>query len=95
MFVAYWTNHREAGFFITAFMQEGIDVEGWEYVWVLAMAGLALAISGPGAISIDDAAGIADNLDGWVGLAIAAAGLVLAIGQIATFWRPKELAEVS
>lgn len=88
MFVAYWTVHRQAGFFITAFMKEGIDVEGWEYVLTLGMAGLALAVTGPGTISIDDGLGIADNLDGWVGLAIAVAGLLLAFGQLAMFWRP-------
>ncbi|MFQ5966763.1 MAG: DoxX family protein [Acidimicrobiia bacterium] len=89
MFVAYWTVHRFAGFFITAFMQEGIEVEGWEYVWVLAMIGAALAISGPGSISVDDAIGLADQLDAWVGLAIALAGVVLGLGLVATFWRPK------
>ena len=53
MAVAFWTVHRPAGFFITAFMKDGIDVEGYEYVAVLALAALALAIGGPGEWSID------------------------------------------
>lgn len=95
MFVAFWTVHRFAGFFITAFMKEDVDVEGWEYVFVLALVGFVLAIGGPGTISLDDAIGIADDLDGWVGFAIAVAGLVLAFGQVATFWRPEEIEKVS
>jgi len=91
MFVAYWTNHRPAGFFITAFMKQGVDVEGWEYVWVLAMIGLALAVGGPGGISVDDAVGIADQLDGWVGLGVATVGLVLGAGLVAMFWRPGQV----
>ena len=90
LFVAYWTVHRFAGFFITAFMQEGIDVEGWEYVWALAMVAIAIAIAGPGSISVDDAIGLADQLDAWVGLAIALAGVLLGLGLVATFWRPQK-----
>ena len=88
MFVAFWTVHRPAGFFITAFMKDGIDVEGWEYVFTLSLAALALAIAGPGEISIDHGIGLAQNLDGWVGLAIGIGGVAVAAGQIATFWRP-------
>ena len=51
MAVAFWTVHRAAGFFITAFMKEGIDVEGYEYVLVLSMAALAVAVAGPGDFS--------------------------------------------
>ena len=91
MFVAYWTVHRPAGFFITAFMKEGIDVEGWEYVFTLGLAALALAIAGPGELSIDDGIGLAQNLDGWVGFALAAGGVAVALGQLATFWRPAEV----
>ncbi len=90
-FVAYWTVHRPAGFFITAFMKEGIDVEGWEYVWVLAMIAVAIAVSGPGGISVDEAIGLADQLDGWIGLAIAIAGVVGGIGLVAAFYRPRSV----
>lgn len=88
MFVAFWSVHKAAGFFITAFMKEGIDVEGWEYVFTLAFAAVALAVVGPGELSVDDALGIADDLDGWIGLALALGGIVVAGGQIATFYRP-------
>lgn len=84
MFVAFWSVHRKNGFFI---FRPG---EGWEYVATLALTGLVLALAGPGEASIDHAAGIATDLDGWVGAAIVAGGLVLAIGQLATFFRPDE-----
>lgn len=88
MFVAYWTVHKAAGFFITAFMKEGIDVEGWEYVATLAAVALALAVTGPGELSLDDALGIATDLDGWVGFALAGGGALAAVAQLAVFWRP-------
>ncbi len=88
MFVAFWSVHRGAGFFITAFMKEGIEVEGWEYVFTLSFAALALAIAGPGELSLDDALEIANDLDGWTGLVIAVGGGLVAFGQILTFWRP-------
>lgn len=88
MAVAFWTVHRPAGFFITAFMQEGVEVEGWEYVFTLSFAALALAIAGPGDISLDAALDIADDLDGWIGLLLALGGVAASAGQVATFWRP-------
>ena len=88
--VAYWTVHRTAGFFITAFMKPDVDVEGWEYVFVLALAAAVLAVAGPGSISLDDALGIADNLDGLVGLAIALGGVAMGVGELVLFWRPSE-----
>ena len=86
MFVAFWVVHRKAGFFITAYFKAG--VEGWEYVLLFAIVGFVIAVAGPGSISLDDAMGIANNLDGWVGLVIGAGGLAAAAGLIATFWRP-------
>ncbi len=56
----------------------------------LAVISLALAIAGPGSASIDSALGIAENLDGWVGAAIIGGGLLVAAGQLATFWRKPE-----
>jgi putative oxidoreductase len=88
MFVAFWSVHRAAGFFITAFMQEGVDVEGWEYVFTLAGVALALAVVGPGEWSLDHALDLANRLDGWVGAAIAAGGVMVSAGQIATFYKP-------
>lgn len=82
MFVAFWSIHRFAGFF--NFHRPD---EGYEYVATLAVVSLAIAVAGPGSVSIDSALGIAENLDGWVGAGIIAAGLVVAAGQLATFWR--------
>ena len=82
MFVAFWAIHRFAGFF--NFHRPD---EGWEYVATLSVIGVVLALVGPGRYSVDEALGIAGNLDGWVGLAIIGAGLLVAAGQLATFWR--------
>ena len=82
MFVAFWSIHRFAGFF--NFHRPD---EGYEYVATLAVIAVVLAIAGPGQYSVDEALGIAGNLDEWVGLAIVVGGLVVAAGQLATFWR--------
>lgn len=82
MFVAFWTIHRFAGFF--NFHRPD---EGYEYVTTLAVVALVLVIVGPGTISLDDSLGLADNLDGWVGVGIYAGGLLTAAGQLAVFWR--------
>ena len=81
MAVAFWTVHRYAGFWITARPDEG-----WEYAFVLSATAAAVAMLGPGEWSIDHALGIADNLDGWVGLALVAAGIVAAAVQLAIFY---------
>lgn len=83
MTVAFWTVHRAAGFWVTARPDEG-----WEYVFVLTLIAFAVAIAGPGDIAVDSAIEIADNLNGWVGLALGLAGAALAFGQMAVFWRP-------
>ncbi len=93
MAVAFWTVHRPAGFFITAFMKKGVEVEGYEYVAVLGMLGVALAIAGPGEFALDhviELSGVTlgEYLDGRAGAALVVAALVLAIGQLAVFWRP-------
>lgn len=81
MTVAWYTSHRDKGFFI-------LD-EGWEYVMVLGVVAVTIAMLGPGEWSVDDALGIADDLDGYVGLAIAAGGgVVAAVALLATFFRP-------
>lgn len=85
MFVAFWTVHRANGFFI---FNKG---EGYEYVATLAAASLALAVTGPGSISIDDAIGLADRLDGGVGLLIVAASLALAVAQLTMFWTVEDV----
>lgn len=95
MAVAFWTVHRKAGFFITAFMKDGIDVEGWEYVLTLAFTSAALAIAGPGEWSIDDRLDLAHALDAWWGVVFVAGSLAVSAVQLATFWRPTKDAAAS
>ena len=80
MVVAGYTSHRSNGFFIFN--------EGWEYVFILTVAALAVAMIGPGEWSIDHGIDLADKLDGWVGLLLVGGGLVTAAGQVAAFFRP-------
>lgn len=82
-FVAWAINHRGNGFFI---FRPG---EGWEYVMVLGLAGLALGTLGPGSWSLDDKLDLIDDLTGTTGLLISAiAGLGGAVALMAIFWRP-------
>ncbi len=85
MVVAFISVHRYAGFWVTARPDEG-----WEYVFVIASVGFAVAIGGPGSVSVDSAIGIADSVDGWVGFGIAVLGVLAAFGQVAMFYRPSE-----
>jgi len=87
MTVAFWTVHRSVGFWVTARPDEG-----WEYVLVLGTVAAAIAIGGPGEFSIDAMLGIEDLLNGWVGAALVAGGVVAAAAQIAIFFRPNEAA---
>ena len=80
MTVAGWTVHRKNGFFIIN--------EGWEYTFIIAIAATTLAILGPGQWSVDDALGLADDLDGWIGLVLAIGGVLAGMAQVALFYRP-------
>lgn len=83
MAVAWIINHRSNGFFI---FRPG---EGWEYVMTLLLGGVLLGALGPGSWSIDEAFGIADDLDARTGLAIAVgAGGGGALLLLSSFWRP-------
>lgn len=82
MFLAFWSVHRFAGFFV--FHRPD---EGYEYVATLAVAALVIAIIGPGSASLDAAIGIDTSLDGFVGAGIIALGLLAGVGQAAVFWR--------
>jgi putative oxidoreductase len=87
MTVALVTAHRKNGFFI---FRAG---QGWEYVGFLSAAALALAVLGPGSVSLDDALGLADRLDGWVGAVLAGAVGPAAAGvMLAGCWRPGRVA---
>jgi putative oxidoreductase len=80
MTVAGWTVHREHFFILD---------EGFEYVMILALIAVVVATVGPGEWSLDGALGIEDDLNGWVGLLIAAGGgLAAAAGHLALFYRP-------
>lgn len=80
MLVAGLLAHRANGFFVFK--------DGYEYVLVLAVVCLALALLGPGDWSLDHAADIA--ITGWAGGAIALGVAVAATaGMLAAFWRPQ------
>lgn len=81
MVVAGWTVHRSSGFFIVS--------GGWEYTFIVALMAVAIAGLGPGDWSVDEALGIAADLNGYTGLAIAAVlGIGAGIAQLAIFYRP-------
>lgn len=82
MLVAFWSIHRFVGFFV--FKR---PTEGYEFVVTLVVVAVAIAILGPGSVSIDSAVGIADDLDGMTGALIVGLGLLAGAGQLATFWR--------
>ena len=88
MVVAWVTAHRTNGFFI---FKPG---QGWEYVMILTVVGVAIATLGPGQWSADDALDLLDDLTGWTGMLIA---LVLGAGGagalLAAAWRPEPAAE--
>ncbi|MET9491230.1 DoxX family protein [Nocardia sp. NPDC006630] len=80
MLVAGLLAHRRNGFFVFR--------EGYEYVLTLAVLALALALLGPGRLSLDHAAGSA--VTGWAGGGIAIGGAAAATATLlAVFWRPQ------
>lgn len=81
MTVAYWLVHKDNGFMILN--------EGWEYVFILAIAAVTVAMLGPLEWSIDNAIGWDDELDGYTGLLISAGGGVAAAAALmGAFYRP-------
>jgi putative oxidoreductase len=84
MLVAFWTNHKDKGFFITA-----RPTEGWEYVMTVGVLALALGVLSPGEWSLDDAFGFSFPFKpGTSLLLVLLAGIGGTIGYLATFWRP-------
>jgi putative oxidoreductase len=81
--VAFGAIHRFAGFYV--FRRPD---EGYEYVGTLVVTALALATIGPGTLSMDAVFGIVVN--GWTGLVIGLAGIVLGVVELAAFWRRPE-----
>ena len=82
MFVAFWSVHKNNGFFI---FRPG---EGWEYVATLAIIGATIALAGPGSASVDNALGIEETFAGGVGALLISAGVAAAALQLVTFFRP-------
>lgn len=81
MVVAGYTSHRKNGFFIVK--------NGWEYTFIVGLIAVVIAGLGPGDWSVDESLGLADALNGWVGLALALGlGIGAGIGQLALFYRP-------
>ncbi|QIY93640.1 DoxX family protein [Streptomyces sp. S1D4-11] len=79
MLVAGVLAHRPNGFFVFK--------EGYEYVLVLAVVAQALAVLGPGRLSVDHAGDI--EVTGWAGGGIALGVAVAATGGLlGVFWRP-------
>ncbi|MFE6862073.1 DoxX family protein [Nocardia sp. NPDC057668] len=79
MLVAGLLAHRPNGFFVFK--------EGYEYVLALGVTALALALLGPGRISLDRAADI--EITGWAGGGLALGAAVAATAALlAVFWRP-------
>ena len=84
MLVAYATNHRDKGFFVTA-----RPTEGWEYVMTLAVVALVLGTLGPGEWSLDNAFDIRFAFDAGQALLVAVVvGIGGTVAYLATFWRP-------
>lgn len=81
MIVGAYTVHLKNGFFITK--------SGFEYNLVLATVPLGIAATGPGRWSVDHLLGIAGDLSGWPGFALAALlGTLAAAGHLLLFHRP-------
>ncbi len=81
MLVAGIVAHRQNGFFVFK--------EGYEYVLVLALLAVGIAILGPGSASVDAAFGIDDDLDGAVGALISVlVGVAGGVALLVTSWRP-------
>ncbi len=81
MTVAGVTVHIKNGFMILN--------EGWEYVFILAIIAVTIAVVGPGEWSIDGALDLHDDFTGWTGLLISAGGgVAAAAGLLAVSWRP-------
>ncbi|MCM2389639.1 DoxX family protein [Streptomyces albipurpureus] len=86
MAVAGWVAHRPNGLFVFR--------DGYEYVLVLAVCAVVLAMLGPGRLSLDHALGVTGDggqllgLTGWAGgLVAAGAGLGGAVVLLATSWK--------
>ena len=88
MVVAFLTNHRQNGFFLSS------AKEGYEYVVSIAVLSIVLGTVGPGKWSLDDAFDFTFPFDYKKSLIIAAAvGIGGAALFLLAFWRPPKRAE--
>ncbi|GAA5063593.1 putative oxidoreductase [Thermocatellispora tengchongensis] len=79
MLVAGVVAHRRNGFFVFR--------DGYEYVLVLGLGALVVAIAGPGGVSLDAALGIV-VAGGWAALIAAGLGIAGAATLLAATYRP-------
>lgn len=79
MTVAALTDHRGKGYFVFK--------GGWEYVLLVAIVAVGLAVIGPGGWSLDAALGLPFSGIGW-GAVAAVGGVGAALGMLAVFRRP-------
>jgi len=83
MLVAFVTNHRDKGFWVTA-----RPTEGYEYVISLAVLSTVLAALSPGEWSLDDAFDISFPFEPGQALVVAlVVGVGGTIAYLALFWR--------
>jgi len=88
MLVAGYTVHRGNGFFSVK--------SGWEYNFILAVLGAAVAITGPGRYSLDHLIGWETAFSGVPGALVGILGGLLAgAGQLLLFYRPPARATTS
>ena len=88
MVVAFVSVHKTAGFWVTARPDEG-----WEYILSLSSIATALAVGGPGDVSVDAAIDLVPLLDGWIGGGAVVFGVLAASLQLVVFFRPKNVAD--
>jgi putative oxidoreductase len=86
MVVAWITNHRANGFFI---FNPG---EGWEYVMLVSVCGLALGGLGAGEWSLDHELELFQSRSTGLGITMAL-GVGSALALLAVFWRPPPAAD--
>jgi putative oxidoreductase len=78
------------GAIITVHLDKGFFAQGggFEYPFVLAVVAVAVAFSGPGRYSLDNAFGIVTTTEGWgiaaVVVAVISAGAILGLRQVRT-----------
>lgn len=82
MVVAAVTAHRKNGFFVFK--------DGYEYVLMIAVVCVVIALLGPGVVSVDRVLGIDTAISGLPGLVLTVGlGVLGAVALLAATWRPQ------